>query len=166
MQWRPRFGLKSLMLLVLLAAIVCAAVRCVVRYWEYIPGTLSFSPGNQAYGTGWRTRYFYGPGGAMAKEYYRAGDLVERIWYKPDGSVAVTNTYHRDGINFSFVLRQDGSLEEVYQAKYFEDSEGSHGYQADGPSIHFRPDGSVERVEEYRDGLLITSPPTSQQIQK
>jgi len=152
------------MLFVLLAAIICA----VVRYWEYIPGTLSFSPGNQAYGTGWRTRYYYGPGGPTVKEYFRAGDLVEKIWYKPDGSVAATSTYHRDGINFSYVFRQDGSLEEMYQGKYFDFGEGSLGYFADGPSIHFGADGSIDDIQEYRKGDLIPSPPspTSRQTQQ
>src|SRR5262249_8177767 len=143
MRWRPRFGLKSLMLFVLVAAIVCA----IIRYWEYIPGTLYIYPGGQAYGTGWRTRYYYGPGGPMVKEYYRAGEMLEKIWYKPDGSIAITTTFHRDGINFSHVVRADGSLEETYQCKYFY-VDGFHSYWADGPSIHFAPDGSIDGVEE------------------
>ena len=84
-RWLPRFSLKTLMLLVLLAAVVCA----LVLYWDYIPGTIRLDKFNNPHGTGWSTRS-YNSGAPMEKAYYRAGELIEKIWYKPDGSVAAS----------------------------------------------------------------------------
>ena len=147
-----RFSLKTLMLLVLLAAIICA----VVLYWDYIPGTVHLDKFKTPRGTGWLTRNF-SAGGPMEKAYYRAGELIEKIWYKPDGSIAATSTFHRDGINVSYEFRQDGSLEAMFQCKYFYE-EGLHKYYSDGLSIQFKPDGSISRTEQYRNGVPINSP--------
>jgi hypothetical protein len=144
---RPQFSLKTLLLIVFLAAVACT----VFLNWEYIPGTFYLDQYRNPHGTGWDTQY-YNSGAPMVKSYYRAGELREKFWYKPDGSIAASTQFHRDGANLSYDLRQDGTVESRFECKYFYE-EGFHRYFADGTFTHLRPDGSVERLEEYRNGV-------------
>ena len=98
----PHFGIKTSSVLLALAAIVCA----VVVNWEYVPGTYYRDGRGFPHGTGWAYNYAYKDGGLMAKEYYRAGELIEQIWFKPDGGIFAISTFHRDGVNVGYYLRE------------------------------------------------------------
>jgi len=146
------------MLFVLLAASICA----IVRYWDYIPGTVRLDYMGHARGTGWSTNRYYKSGGPMGKAYYRAGELMETVWYKPDGSIVASSKFQHDGKNISYDLREDGSVAGKYEFKDFLRG-GRHEYLADGPFTYFWPDGSVERIQEYREGQPVTLPPAKDQ---
>ena len=146
-RWRPRFGIKTLMLFVALAATVCA----VVVNWEYVPGTYYRDKSGFPHGTGWGHNY-YENGGLMLKDYYRAGELIEQVWYKPDGGIFVISSFHRDGVNVGYYLRDDGSVRSMVQYRY---RPTDHMYVADGTTVCYRTDGSVDHIDEYRDGELI-----------
>ena len=144
----PHFGIKTLLVLLALAAIVCA----VVVNWEYVPGTYYRDGRGFPHGTGWAYNYAYKDGGLMAKEYYRAGELIEQIWFKPDGGIFAISTFHRDGVNVGYYLREDGSVRSMVQYRY---RHKDRMYVADGTTVCYRPDGSFDHIQEYRDGELI-----------
>lgn len=142
-----QFRLRSLLLLVLF---VCFALG-LWRGWEYLPGTLYFDNHGFPHGTGMR-QLFYDSGALMKEEWIRAGLPVRGKWYRPDGSVVAESTFDRRAGGVDYYLRQDGSVR-VKMNCVFDRRDGM--YMAHGPSTFFAPDGTVEKVVEYRHGQPV-----------
>jgi antitoxin component YwqK of YwqJK toxin-antitoxin module len=140
-----------LLLVVLVTAVICT----IALNWDYIPGTFHLDQFGNPHGTG-REIQNYAAGAPMVRAYYVAGELREKTWYKPDGNIVACTTFHRDGLNVSYKLRQDGTIESQLQCRYFYE-EGFHRYFADGLVLSFRPNGSLEKSEIYQNGVPANS---------
>jgi hypothetical protein len=115
------------------------------------PGTLRIDPQRGYVGTGWRV-YPYANGKPMLTEAVLDGRLVRSAWYRPDGSI-VQATNWQDGTGQGLFLRDDGSIRT--RMNYV------NGV-ADGETTQYRPDGSVEHVEQFVDGKLVATRPASE----
>ena len=146
MKFPRRFSLRTIFAAVLLIAIVCA----VVVNWDYIPGTYYRDNKGISHGTGWTFDY-YKSGEVKVKQYWRGGEPHEFTWYKPDGTVFATSKFHRHGLNVSYFLRDDGSMSSMLVGTL----EPTTSIVTRGTITYFRPDGSIEKVEQYQDGDVV-----------
>jgi hypothetical protein len=108
-----RFGLKKLLVLVFLVAVLCG----LALNWEYIPGTLYTDRHGFPHGTGWK-RYYYDTGELMIEVHYRASVTDRTTWYKPNGEVIATTIWDKDDTNVGYFLHQDGSIREKMLFRY------------------------------------------------
>lgn len=107
----------------------------------YMPGTLYFDTEGESHGTGTRS-YSYESGELKLEDRYIAGQLVEKTWYRPDGSI-VANEHFSDESGVCYDLREDGS---VRGKMIF-----VHG-RAHGPATYFSATGEIERVVQFIEG--------------
>lgn len=131
------------------AVFVAVAGLGLTVFWEYIPGTFHLNSQGFPRGTGKRSHY-YECGALLTEEWYRAGILTKVTWYRPEGSTLGTERYDVATGGVFYSLRENGNIECRMPCSY---SPTDRMFVADGTVTYYAPDGRVERVVEYRNGV-------------
>ena len=147
-RWRPLSRILSYVLLGLIALWLGLLLS-----WEYLPGTLSFDNRGFPHGTGTR-QYFYKSGKLKLEEYYRAGIPVHGTWYRPDGSMLVTTEMSKKSGGVWYYLCEDGTIRAKMDSQY--DAQ-SGLYIAEGTTVYYKADGSIERTDQLHHGIPVNS---------
>ena len=93
----------------------------------------------------------------MLEESYRAGRITRGAWHRPDGTVLVTSE-DKDGSIFWYYVREDGTIRLKQECKDFPGEDFGFAL-AHGTTTYYRPDGSVEKKQEFRRGQPMGKQP-------
>ena len=118
--------------------LAAAVAVCTWRFWEYIPGTVHLGDDGLMYGSGKITRSYNG-GRTRVEARFAAGELIEACWFRADGSLIVTSQFARDGGDYYYIFREDGSIRKRYLIR---------GGAIFGPPTLFHGDGTASNEDE------------------